>query len=226
MIRRNYDAACPHFEVLGTLRPRDPSAPLMAGLCAAMKLDFATAITQTERAHQILPSPRTQINLALITFMSGKAQAAADQADTLRASAPLLMQAGFVAGKAHLALGQFEQARAVYAAMVAGGGDAAVEGLSPVSPISRAAPGVIAEARTQLQQRARGGGPTHQLVRGDDGRGGTGGVGPLGGKAAGLRDGNGEAGEVPPEVYLAYRVGRARARGGMPTGRRRRHEGH
>jgi tetratricopeptide (TPR) repeat protein len=214
MIRRNYDAACPHFEVLSTLRPRDPSAPLMLGLCSAMKLEFPAALAATERANQMLPSPRTQINLALMKFVSGNPQAAADDADVLRKSAPLLMQAGFVAGKARLALGQFDRAREVYSAMVAGGGDAAVEGHLGLADLARST-GRLEEARRQLQQ-AR----TTALERSNLSAAITASAEqaelalqerrPQDYKAAIAR-----LSEIPPEVYLAYRVGRARARGGM-----------
>jgi tetratricopeptide (TPR) repeat protein/predicted Ser/Thr protein kinase len=214
MIRRNYDAACPHFEVLSALRPRDPSGPLMLGLCNAMKLDFPAAIASTEHADQILPSPRTQINRALITFISGNAQAAAAQADSLRTAAPLLMQAGFVAGKARLALGEFDKARAVYDAMVAGGGDAAIEGHYGLADLSRST-GQLDEAKNQLQQ-------TYQLATQ---RGNTSVATSVAAEEAELAlfTGNqheysewiGKLANIPSEVYLAYRVGRARARGGM-----------
>ena len=214
MIRRNYDAACPHFEVLRTLRPLDPGASLMFGLCSAMKFDFPAAIAATERAHQMQPSPRTQIDRALITFLSGNPQAAAEEADALRASAPLLMQAGFVAGKARLALGQFDQARTVYRAMVDGGGDAAIEGHAGLADLARST-GRLAESRSQLQLARDAAAGRGNLSVAVSAAAGLAEQALLEGKPADYRAAMLHLTDVPAEVYLAYRVGRARARGGM-----------
>ena len=214
MIRRNYDAACPHFEVLRTLRPRDPSAPLMFGLCSAMKFDFPAAIAATERAHQMQPSPRTQVNRALIAFLSGNPQAAAEEADSLRTAAPLLMQAGFVAGKARLALGQFDQARSVYRAMVDGGGDAAVEGHAGLADLARST-GRLAESRTQLQLARDTAVQRGNLSVATSAAAELAELALLEGKPADYRSAMAYLTDIPAEVYLAYRVGRVRARGGM-----------
>ncbi len=214
MIRRNYDAACPHFEVLRTLRPRDPGASLMLGLCSAMRFDFPAAIAATERAHQMQPSPRTQINRALIAFLSGNPQAAAEEADTLRAAAPLLMQAGFVAGKARLALGQFDQARSIYRAMVDGGGDAAIEGHAGLADLARST-GRLAESRSQLQLARETALQRGNLSVAVSAAAELAEQALFEGKPADYRSAMASLTEIPAEVYLAYRVGRARARGGI-----------
>ncbi len=128
MTRRDFNAACPHFEVLVATRPLDVSANLSLGWCSAQKLDFTTALRATERAHELAPSPRTQINLAMVSFMSGEIDRGRENAKAVRALAPTLMQAWFVEGKTYLARREFAAARALYEEMVAKGGDLEIEG--------------------------------------------------------------------------------------------------
>lgn len=216
MIRRNYDAACRHFEVLGTMRPRDSGAPLMLGLCSAMKLDFPAAIAATQRAYDMAPSPRTQINRALIKFVSGDAKFAVDETSQLRATAPLLMQAGFVEGKAHLALGEFDRARAVYSDMIAAGGDAEVEGHVGMADVARST-GRFEAARRELQTayaRAlqRGNATVAAGVAADQAE-----LALIEKRPDDYRKAIEQTNEIPPDIYLAFRIGRARARGGRAS---------
>jgi len=128
MTRRDFNAACPHFELLTTMRPRDVSANLSLGWCSAQKLDFTTAVRATERAYELVNSPRTQINRAMVAFMSGDIDRGRENAKAVRAQAPQLMQAWFVEGKTYLARREFAEARALYEEMVDKGGDLEIEG--------------------------------------------------------------------------------------------------
>jgi tetratricopeptide (TPR) repeat protein/predicted Ser/Thr protein kinase len=214
MIRRNYDAACPHYEVLSSMRPRDTSALLMLGYCSALKLDFTTAVSVTEKAHQVQPSTRSQINRALIAFLSGNLQLAVDEAEAVRKAVPGLVQAGYVAGKARLALGQFDQARAIYQSMVAQGGDAAVEGHMGLADVARST-GRQAAALTEWRQAHMAATQIGNLSVATSAAAAEAELALLDGRQQEFRAALARVTAIPPDVYLAYRVGRARARGGL-----------
>jgi tetratricopeptide (TPR) repeat protein/predicted Ser/Thr protein kinase len=150
MIRRNYDGACPHYEALSALRPRDPATFLMLGLCSARRLDFPTAISATTKASEMQPSPKTRLNLALVSLLSGDTERARAMAEALDAEMPPNGQLGYVEGKALIALGRPEQARAVYARMTNAGADAEIEGHSGLADLARGE-GRRDEARRALE---------------------------------------------------------------------------
>jgi tetratricopeptide (TPR) repeat protein/tRNA A-37 threonylcarbamoyl transferase component Bud32 len=150
MTRRDFDGACPHFEVLASIRPRDPAAHLSLGYCTLGRLDFAGAVAATERAVALQPSVRTQLNLALVRFLAGDLDGAKREADAVREQAPGLMQVWYVQGLILMARGAFAEARAHYEAMVAQGGDFEMEGRSGLADVARAT-GRPDEARTQLE---------------------------------------------------------------------------
>jgi tetratricopeptide (TPR) repeat protein len=150
MIRRNYDGACPHYEALSALRPRDPATFLMLGLCSARRLDFPTAISATTKANEMQPSPKTRLNLALVSLLSGDTERARALTEALDAEMPPNGQLGYVEGKALIALGRTEQARALYARMSNGGADAEIEGHAGLADLARGA-GRRDEARRELE---------------------------------------------------------------------------
>jgi serine/threonine-protein kinase len=148
--RRDFFAACPHFAVLVAARPRDYAAHLSLGWCSVWSSDFETAVSETERAFELQPSPRTQINRAMVAFLSGDLKKALDNAEAVRAQAPMMLHAGFVAGKAQLAGGDFDGARVTYTRMVSQGGDLEIEGHNGLADLARST-GRLDEARTHLE---------------------------------------------------------------------------
>jgi tetratricopeptide (TPR) repeat protein len=114
-----------------------------------MKLDFATATASTERAYELQPSPRTQINRAMVAFLGGDLPQALENARAVRERAPALMQAWYVEGKVLMARGDLPAARALYDSMVVQGGDMQMEGHNGLADVARST-GRPAEARTQL----------------------------------------------------------------------------
>src|SRR5581483_2062712 len=150
MIRRNYDAACPHLEVLVALRPRDPLALLSLGYCAARRLDFTTAVNATKKAYDMQPTPRATINLALMELLAGDAEKASELLAPIEGRMPTNAQVGFVDGKALFVRGRIADARALYSRMAAAGGDSEIEGHAGLADLARAA-GRADEARRELE---------------------------------------------------------------------------
>ena len=154
MIRRNYDEACPHFDILVALKPRDPAAFLSLGYCSVRRLDFAKAMSATTRTYEMQPSPRTQLNLSLISLLSGDAARAYQLSSSLEKDMPGNSQIGFVEGKALFALGRVDDARTLYQHMVTTGGDAEIEGHAGLADVARSERR-LDEARRELEnQRA------------------------------------------------------------------------
>jgi len=216
MIRRNYDAACPHFEVLVALRPRDPLALLSLGYCAARRLDFTTAVNATKKAYDMQPTPRATINLALMELLAGDAEKASELLAPIEGRMPTNAQVGFVDGKALFVRGRIADARALYSRMAAAGGDSEIEGHAGLADLARAA-GRADEARRELEaERAA-------AVRRDNSFSAT--IAAIGladlAATTGARDQVRAAmAHVPldsTDVLVLYRTARAWARAGEPT---------
>jgi len=150
MSRRDFVAACPHYVALTAARPRDVSAHLNLGWCSAWQLDFATALAETEKAYELQPSPRTQMNRAMVAFLSGDLKKALENAEAVRAQVPGLMQASFLVGKTLMARADLPAARALYERMVRAGGDMAIEGHNGLADVARSS-GKLDVARTHLE---------------------------------------------------------------------------
>ena len=137
MARRDFVAACPHFEVLAAERPREVAAHLSLGWCSAWSLDFATAVSATEKAWELQPSPRTRVNRAMVAFLSGNLPKALDNARAAREEAPGMLHGWYVEGKVLIARGELEPARQLYERMVSQGGDLEIEGHRGLADIAR-----------------------------------------------------------------------------------------
>jgi tetratricopeptide (TPR) repeat protein len=216
MIRRNFDAACSHFQVLIALKPLDPAAFLSLGYCSARRLDFATALSATTKAYEMQPGPRTRLNLALVTFLAGDARKALDLAAQVAKEAPGLAQVGFVAGKAQLALGRFDDARATYQQMVLAGGDSQIEGHAGLADLARStghlddaraeleAERAAAEVRENTSARLTAAAALAELALEQS-------------SPARFEQALSGLGDLPPDPQIIYRVGRAWARGRRPA---------
>ena len=224
MIRHNYDGACPHFEVLAALRPRDPAAFLSLGYCSVRRLDFATAVSATTKAYDMQPTARTRMNLSLVSFLSGDAQKALDLAEAVRKEVPGLAQVGFVAGKAQIALGRFDAALVTYRGMVLAGGDSEIEGHAGLADLARST-GRLDEARRELgaerttaEQRQNVFAATIATVGLADLALGDGSTGVRSGSDPGntrFREALARIATPPSDILLLYRIGSAWARAGQ-----------
>ena len=213
MSRRDFNAACPHFEVLEALRPRDFAATMSLAWCTAQKLDFKTAVTKSERGLALQDSPRTRIQRAMILFYAGQLTKARDEAHLVRAQAPNAFQAWYVETKALLASGDAAGARDLYQQMVTQGGDMAVEGHNGLADVARYT-GHIEQARAELAAARDG-----ALARGN--------IAVATSATASLAELATEEGRSSdfntlmatlntalPDPWLLYRIGRAWARAG------------
>jgi tetratricopeptide (TPR) repeat protein len=216
MIRHNYDGACPHFEVLAALRPRDPAAFLSLGYCSVRRLDFKTAVAATTKAYEMQPTARTRMNLSLVEFLSGDALKALDLAEAVRKEVPGLAQVGFVAGKAQIALGRFDAARATYRAMVLAGGDSAVEGHAGLADLARST-GLMDEARRELEAQRTAAEQRQNVSAATSATIGLAELALAGGSMPRFRDALSHITTPPSDVLLLYRLGSAWARAGRGT---------
>jgi serine/threonine protein kinase/tetratricopeptide (TPR) repeat protein len=213
MSRRDFNAACPHFEVLMALRPRDYTAPMNFGWCAAQKLDFKTAVSATERGFAMLETPRTRINRAMVAFYAGDLTKARDEAHVVRLQFPDAMQAWYVEAKALLASGNIAGARTLYEQMVPKGGDMAVAGHDGLADVARSM-GRLDEARNHLEAARR-----EAVARGNSAVA-TSDAASLAelaleqGQRSGFESAMALVGPRSPDPWVVYRVGRAWARSG------------
>ena len=149
MLRRNYDEACPHFEVIAELRPLDPTSFLSLGLCKSFRFDYKGGIADTARGLKMQATQRARVNLAWLYFLGGDPQTALLGANKLREEVPNNLQAHFVAAQAQLALGQIDVALQTYRTMEALGGPAQMQGLMGLADVALAT-GRWKDARTHL----------------------------------------------------------------------------
>ena len=149
MLRRNYDEACPHLEVLVDIRPLDPTPLLSLGLCKSFQLDYDSAVDYASRAIELQDTHLARINLARSQFLGGDLQTALDGANAARERQPANFQAHYVAGQAELALGRLDAAQGTYETMVDLGGAAEVEGRLRLADLLLAR-GRLREARVAL----------------------------------------------------------------------------
>ena len=127
MLRRDYDEACSHLQVLVELRPLDPTPLISLGWCKGLRYDFAGAVADTRRAVDMQPSPRARINLARLIFMGGGAEQALGLMNEVLRESPSL-QGHFVAAQAAMVARRFEQAARHYEVLRNAGGNWGVEG--------------------------------------------------------------------------------------------------
>jgi tetratricopeptide (TPR) repeat protein len=149
MLRRNYDVACPHFEVIAELRPLDPTSFLSLGLCKSFRFDYKGGIADTSRGLSMQASQRARVNLAWLQFLGGDPPTALGGANKLRQEVPNNLQAHFVAAQAQLALGQIDDAVQTYKTMVGLGGPAELQGQMGLADVALAT-GRWKDARASL----------------------------------------------------------------------------
>jgi serine/threonine protein kinase/tetratricopeptide (TPR) repeat protein len=213
MSRRDFNAACPHYQVLMALRPRDYTLPIAFGWCSAQKLDFGAAVSATERGFKMMETPKTRINRAIVAFLAGNLTQARDDAHLVRTQVPTWVQAWYVEAKALLALGDYAAARTMYEQMISQGGDMAVTGHDGLADLARST-GRLEEARKELELAHR-----DAIVRGNPAVA-TNAMASLAELAleqhrtADFRAAMAATGARSPDPWVVYRVGRAWARSG------------
>jgi tetratricopeptide (TPR) repeat protein len=213
MSRRDFNAACPHFEVLMALRPRDYTVPMSLAWCSAQKLDFATAVSMAERGFAMQETPQTRIIRAMVAFYSGNLTKARDEAHIVRMQVPNHVRAWYVEAKALLASGDISGAKAMYEQMIPQGGDMAVTGHDGLADVARST-GHLDEARKQLEAARR-----DALVRRNSAVA-TNDAASLAelaleqNRPADFQTAMASVGPRSPDPWVVYRVGRAWARSG------------
>jgi serine/threonine-protein kinase len=213
MARRDFNAACPHYQVLMALRPRDYTIPIAFGYCSALKLDWTNAVSATERGFTMAPTPRTRINRAMIAFYVGNLKQAREDAHTVRMELPTSVQAWYVEAKALLASGDLAGAKAMYEEMVTKGGEMAIAGHDGLADVARSS-GQLDEARRQLEAARRDAiGRGNMAVATNDAAS----LAELAleqNRPADFRAAMAAVGPRSPDPWVVYRVGRAWARSG------------
>jgi len=106
MVRRNYEEACAHYQVLVQLQPLDPAPYINLGWCNENKQDFDAAVAASEKAVELSPGPRPKINLASQVLRRGDVARAAKLAQEILDELPsdaigrsLLSHAQFLSGR-------------------------------------------------------------------------------------------------------------------------------
>jgi eukaryotic-like serine/threonine-protein kinase len=150
MLRRDYDAACGHLQVLTELRALDPIPLYSLGICHSFQLDFAAAIASTERALAMQSYPLGRANLARFQLGAGQAEVALATAESLLREQPTNLQARFIAGRAELALGRVEAARRTFELLAASGGEMEAEGRLGLADLELGT-GRVERARRELE---------------------------------------------------------------------------
>ena len=150
MLRRDYDVACGHMQVLTELRSLDPVSHYMLGVCKSFQLDFAGAVAETERGLKMQPYALGRANLARFLLGDGRAEAGLATAEALLAEQPDNLQARFVAGRAELALGRLDAARRTYEVLAASGGEMEAEGRLGLADLALGT-GRLDDARRELE---------------------------------------------------------------------------
>jgi len=214
MIRRNYDNACPHYEALVALRPRDPAALLMLGYCSARRFDFRTAVSTTTKANEMQPSPKTRLNLALVSLLSGDSAKALAVSEALDREMPPNGQLAYVEGKALLALGRADAARTFYERMTGGGADAEIEGHMGLADLARAA-GRRDEARREFEAARSAAARRDNSYSAAIAAAGLAELAAADGSAEGVRAALALVPATSSDIQVLYRIGRAWALGGQ-----------
>jgi tetratricopeptide (TPR) repeat protein len=213
MSRRDFNAACPHYQVLMALRPRDYTNPIAFGWCSAQKLDFANAVSATERGFTMQEGPRTRINRAMVAFYAGDLTKAKTDAELVRKELPTSVQAWYVEAKAMLASGDIAGARAMYEQMVPQGGDMAVAGHDGLADVARST-GRPDEARAQLDAARRDALARGNLAVATNDAASLAELALEQKRPADFRPAMALVGPRSPDPWVVYRVGRAWARSG------------
>ena len=150
MVTTDYTKACDHFQIVTQLQPLDPSPFLSLGWCKGLEFDYDAAIANTQKSVELLPSLRTRVNLAMLTFMKGDSSKALTLTEAVLKDFPDNPQAIGVKGDALLLSDKLADARGAFEALVQMGGDNEVIGRDHLVDIAMASGG-MKDARIELQ---------------------------------------------------------------------------
>jgi tetratricopeptide (TPR) repeat protein/predicted Ser/Thr protein kinase len=151
MVTGDYGKACNHFQALTQLQPLDPSPFLSLGWCKGLEYDYDAAIANTQRSVELLPSLRTRVNLAVLTFRKGDTSKSLALTESVLKDFPGNAQATGERGTALLLLGKLSDARESFEALVKMGGDAEVIGRDYLADLAMAS-GRMRDARNELEE--------------------------------------------------------------------------
>ena len=150
LLRRDFDQAIVHFQLLKALRPRDPAPSLNLAQCYEGKLNFDAALEETKAALEIESAAGPQNNLAEIYLLKG------DIPNALKTAAEIVkkndenVRGMENLGWAYLLNGQHKEARDAFERMIEFGGDAESRGRSALADVAMSS-GRYKEAKQQLE---------------------------------------------------------------------------
>jgi eukaryotic-like serine/threonine-protein kinase len=150
LLRRDFDEAIVHFQLLKRLRPRDPAPSLNLAQCYEGKLNFDSALEETKAALEIESAAGPQNNLAEIYLLMG------DIPNALKTAAKVVkkndenVRGMENLGWAYLLNDQRTEARNTFELMVKFGGDAESRGRSALADLEMSS-GRYKEAKRQWE---------------------------------------------------------------------------
>jgi eukaryotic-like serine/threonine-protein kinase len=150
LIRRDFDQAIIHYKMLKDLLPKDPAPSLNLAQCFLGKLDFETALVETQEALKLEPTIGPMNNLAAIYFLKGDIPNALSTARHILEKAPNDVRGMENLGWGYLINGQLAEANRIFERMVQSGSDAESRGRSALADIALSS-GHYKEARSQLE---------------------------------------------------------------------------
>jgi tetratricopeptide (TPR) repeat protein len=146
----DFQKQCENYQLLIQLQPMDPAPYINLGVCKKDSLDYAAAVSSTEKALQLVPRSGVRINLASQLLVSGDAEKALQVAQPFSREYANDLFAQTVLGRIYVALGRMEDARQTYKNMLQAGGDSEIEGELSLADLALAA-GQYSEGEKQLK---------------------------------------------------------------------------
>jgi tetratricopeptide (TPR) repeat protein len=159
----DFQKQCENYQLLIQLQPMDPAPYINLGVCKKDSLDYAAAVSSTEKALQFVPRSGVRINFASQLLMSGDAEKALQVAQPFSREYSNDLFAQTVLGRIYVALGRMEDARQIYKNMLQAGGDSEIEGELSLADLAFAA-GQYSEGEKQLKAAIQAADKNHNRV--------------------------------------------------------------
>jgi len=149
-LRRDFDRAIVHYRLLKTLRPTDPAPSLNLAQCYVAKLNFDSALAETQAALKIEPAASPRNNLAEIYLLKNDIPNALKTASEIVKADPDNSRGLENLGWAYLFSGKKAEARDTFERMINFGGDAESRARAALADIAMSS-GRYKEAAQELE---------------------------------------------------------------------------